>query len=49
MSMEKRNVAEANRTPDAELKRVDADWDKRAADEFDPLDEAVKMADPKAK
>lgn len=36
--MEKRNVAEAGRTPDPELKRADADWDKEAASEFNTSD-----------
>ena len=29
--MEKRNVAEENRTPEPELKREDENWDKTAA------------------
>ena len=49
MSMIKQNVAEQGRTPEAELKRNDADWDKQAASEFDPMDEAVKLATPEKK
>lgn len=32
--MEKQNVVQADRTPEQELKREDADWDKQAAAQF---------------
>lgn len=32
--MEKRNVVNDKLTPEHELKRTDADWDKRAAESF---------------
>lgn len=34
--MIKNNVVEEHRTPDAEIKRADEDWDKKAADGFKP-------------
>ena len=37
--MEKRNVVEDKRTPEAEISRPDENWDKQAAQEFKPVPE----------
>lgn len=35
--MEKQNVVEPKRTPDAEIKSAEADWDVDVAGEFKPV------------
>jgi len=47
MTMEKRNVVNDKRTPEPELSRPDADWDKKAADLMDPPAEAEAIKDSK--
>jgi len=39
MTMEKRNVVSEGRTPEHEITRTDDDWDKHAADAFEPVAE----------
>ena len=42
--IEKRNVVEGKRTPEHELERLDSNWDKESAAEFD-VNPAVQIAD----